>query len=64
MPCSEEVPKPSSATRSGKFVHPVYEDWNDYFRNAPRVSDDFVKTMTGSRRDLMPLEDRESLDVF
>jgi len=42
---------------------PVYKDWNDYFRNAPRASDDFVEAMSGARRDLLPLEDRESLDI-
>lgn len=44
------------------ILSPLYEDWNDYFRNAPRIGDDFVEAMLRARRDLMPLEDRESLD--
>jgi len=64
MPCSDrKVPKSSSATPSRKLTGPVYKDWNDYFRNAPRASDDFVEAMSGARRDLLPLEDRESLDI-
>lgn len=63
MPCSgRKVPK-SSVTPRRKFARPVYEDWNDYFRHAPRVSDDFVEAMSGARRDLLPLENRESLDI-
>ena len=44
------------------ILSPIYEDWDDYFPNAPRVSNDFVEAMLGARRDLMPLEDRELLD--
>lgn len=44
------------------ILSPVYEDWDDYFKNAPRVCDDFVRAMSGARRDLMTLEDREALD--
>ena len=44
------------------ILSPVYEDWNDYFANAPKIGDDFVEVMSRARRDLMPLEDRESLD--
>lgn len=44
------------------ILSPLYEDWNDYFANAPKVGDDFVAAMSGARRDLMPLEDRKSLD--
>ena len=50
--------------REGRNVilSPLYEDWDDYFANAPKVGDDFIAAMSGARRDLMPLEDRESLD--
>lgn len=50
--------------REGRNVilSPIYEDWDDYFTNAPRVSNDFVEAMLGARRDLTPLEDRELLD--
>ena len=44
------------------ILSPIYEDWDDYFRNAPKVSDDFVEAMSGTRRNLLPLENRESLD--
>ena len=44
------------------ILSPVYEDWDDYFENAPRAGDDFVRALSGVRRDLMPLEDREALD--
>ena len=44
------------------ILSPLYEDWDDYFRNAPKVGDDFVAAMSDARRALMPLEDRESLD--
>lgn len=46
---------------SNVILSPLYEDWNDYFNNAPMVGDDFVEAMAGARRNLMPLE-RESLD--
>ena len=44
------------------ILSPLYEDWDDYFANAPKVGDDFIAAMSGARRDLMPLEDRVSLD--
>ena len=44
------------------ILSPVYEDWDDYFENAPPIGDDFVRAMSGARRNLMPLEDREALD--
>ena len=44
------------------ILSPLYEDWDDYFANAPKVDDDFVAAMWSARRNLMPLEDRESLD--
>ena len=44
------------------ILSPVYEDWDDYFENAPRVSDDFVRALSGARRNLLPFEDREALD--
>ena len=50
--------------REGRNVilSPLYEDWDDYFTDAPSVGDDFAEAMLGARRDLMPLEDRASLD--
>lgn len=44
------------------ILSPLYESWDDYLANAPKVGDDFVEAMSGFRRDLMPLEERESLD--
>ena len=44
------------------ILSPLYEDWDDYFANAPKVGDDFIAAISGARRDLRPLEDRESLD--
>ena len=50
--------------REGRDVilSPLYKNWDDYLKNAPRVSDDFVAAMSGARQSLMPLEDRESMD--
>ena len=61
--CTRRMSTSPSEGLAAKVAGRVYEDWNDYFRNAPRVSDDFVVAMSGARRDLMPLEDRESLDL-
>ncbi|MCY3818202.1 MAG: antitoxin [Gammaproteobacteria bacterium] len=44
------------------ILSPVYEDWDDYFENAPRVDEDFAMAMSAARRDLMPPEDRKALD--
>lgn len=41
---------------------PIYEGWEDFFEHAPQIGGDFVRAMSSARRDLMPIEDRESLD--
>lgn len=41
-------------------LSPLYEDWDDYLANAPRVDDDFVEVM--ARREEPPPEKRESFD--
>ena len=50
--------------REGRNVilSPPYTDWDDYFRNAPRVGEDFVAAMDELRRNPLPLEDREPFD--
>jgi antitoxin VapB len=42
------------------LLSPLYEDWQDYLENAPRIGDDFVRVMAS--REEPPLEQRESLD--
>lgn len=44
------------------ILSPPYRDWADYFRNAPRVGDDFRAAITEMRGNPLPLEDREPLD--
>lgn len=39
---------------------PLYEDWDDYLANAPRVGNDFVEVM--AQREEPPPEQRESFD--
>ncbi len=47
--------------REGRNVilSPLYTDWDNYLRNAPRVGEDFVAAMDELRRNPLPLEDRE-----
>ena len=44
------------------ILSPPYQDWADYFQNAPRVGDDFRAAMMEMRGNPLPLEDREPLD--
>lgn len=50
--------------REGRDVilSPPFKDWDDYFRNAARPSDDFEAAIAEMRRDELPLEERESFD--
>ena len=50
--------------REGRNVvlSPPYEDWDDYFRNAPQAGEDFVASMDELRRNPLLLEDREPFD--
>lgn len=42
------------------ILSPLYEGWDDYLANAPRIGDDFIEIM--NTREEPPLEQRESLD--
>ncbi len=50
--------------REGRNVilSPLFEDWDDYFKNAARVTDDFVAAMDELRQNPLPLEEREPFD--
>ena len=39
-----------------------YEDWADYFQNAPRAGDDFRSAVAEMRGSPLPFEDRAPLD--
>lgn len=43
-------------------VSPLYEDWEDYLREAPRATDDLLEATAELRRESTPLEERETLD--
>lgn len=43
-------------------VSPLYEDWEDYLREAPRATDDLLEAAAEMRRERTPLEERETLD--
>ena len=44
------------------ILSPPYQDWTDYFQNAPRVGDDFQAAVAEMRGRPLPLEDRTPLD--
>ena len=44
------------------ILSPPYRDWADYFRNAPRVGDDFQDAVAEMRGSSLPLKDRTPLD--
>lgn len=50
--------------REGRNVvlSPVFNDWDDYLRNAARLPDDFEAATPEMRRGELPLEERESFD--
>lgn len=41
-------------------LSPLYEDWEDYLANAPRIGDDFIEIM--AQMEEPPIEERESFD--
>ena len=43
-------------------LSPPYQDWADYFENAPRAGDDLRAAVTEMRGKLLPFEEREPLD--
>ena len=50
--------------REGRNVvpSPLFEDWDDYFRNAARLPDDFEAATPEMRKGELPLEERERFD--
>ena len=50
--------------REGRNVvlSPMFKDWDDYFRNAARLPDDFEAATPEMRRGELPLEEREPID--
>ena len=50
--------------REGRHVvlSPPFKDWEDYWKNATRFTDDFYEVMEELDRDLLPLEEREPFD--
>ena len=50
--------------REGRHVvlSPPFKDWDDYWKNATRFTDDFYQVMEELDRDLLPLEEREPFD--
>ena len=39
-----------------------FKDWEDYWKNGTRFTDDFYEAMEELDRDLLPLEEREPFD--
>jgi virulence-associated protein VagC len=50
--------------REGRHVvlSPPFKDWEDYWKNGTRFTDDFYEAMEELDRDLLPLEEREPFD--
>ena len=50
--------------REGRHVvlSPPFKDWEDYWKNGTRFTDDFYEVMEELDRDLLPLEERELFD--
>ena len=50
--------------REGRNVvlSPMFEDWDDDFRNAARLPDDFEAATPEMRKGELPLEEREPFD--
>ena len=50
--------------REGRHVvlSPLFEDWDDYFRNSTPLPDDFEAATPEMRKGELPLEEREPFD--
>ena len=50
--------------REGRHVvlSPPFKDWDDYWKNGARFTDDFYEAMEELKKDELPLEDREPFD--
>ena len=50
--------------REGRHVvlSPMFKDWDDYFENGARFTDDFFEAMDELRNTHLPLEEREPFD--
>ena len=50
--------------REGRHVvlSPMFEDWEDYFRNSTPLPDDFEAATPEMRKGELPLEEREPFD--
>ena len=50
--------------REGRHVvlSPPFKDWDDYFRNGARFTDDFLEAMEELDREELPIEEREPFD--
>ena len=44
------------------ILSPRFIDWNDYWANSTRPSDDFVEAVLNRKDDELPLEQRASFD--
>ena len=44
------------------ILSPIYEDWDDYFEDAPSAEADFAAAVAESRTRLVPLESPERFD--
>lgn len=47
---------------SNLVLSPLYEDWDDYLRNAPRATEDLHEAVADIRRDPTRVETREPLE--
>lgn len=50
--------------REGRHVvlSPMFKDWDDYFKNSTKFTDDFFEAMEELRDTHLPLEEREPFD--
>ena len=44
------------------ILSPLYSDWDDYWANSSRPSDDFVEAVLGRKESELPAEERVSFD--
>lgn len=53
-----------SIRREGRSIvlSPLFKDWDDYFANSAKPSDDFGTVIEQMRAGELPFEDRESFD--
>ncbi len=47
---------------SNLVLSPLYQDWDDYLRNAPRATEDLHEAVADIREDPMRVETREPLE--